>query len=303
MESRKAVPGAIQAAPAIPASSSRAQGRGLSPVARALSRDPMSAGACGLILLLLAISLVSPFLPLADPSQQALALRRQPPSLQHPFGNDEFGRDILARVLNGGRTTIPASIAAVLLAVVPGSLLGVIAAVRRGWAESVIMRAADIMLAFPYFVEAIILVAILGRGLPQAVVAIGVANLPGLVRIARSAALSVAQEGYVEAAAAVGCGSWRILLRHVLPNAVGPIIAAATTTLGASVLGIAGLGFLGLGAQPPEPEWGAMLGAGRAFITDAPHIASFPGLAIALFVLCSNLVGDGLRDAFDPASR
>jgi ABC-type dipeptide/oligopeptide/nickel transport system permease subunit len=252
-----------------------------------------------MVVLMLAVSLVSPLLFLPDPTQQALSLRRQGPSLAHPFGNDELGRDMLSRVVNGGRTTIPAGIAAVLVAAVPGTLLGILAGFRRGWADVLITRGADVMLAFPYFVEAIILVAILGRGLPQAVVGIGVANLPGFVRIARSLALTTSREVYVEAAAVVGCSGGRVLFRHILPNTLGPVLAAAATTFGASVLGIAGLGFLGLGAQPPEPEWGTMLGAGRSYVTDAPHIAAIPGVAIALLVLCVNLASDGLRDTLE----
>jgi ABC-type dipeptide/oligopeptide/nickel transport system permease subunit len=223
-----------------------------------------------------------------------------PPSAQHLMGTDAFGRDLLSRVVYGGRTTILASICVVLLGCVFGSALGLVAGYFGGAVGFVIMRVIDLLLAFPGILLALAVSAVLGPGLVNGVIAIAAILMPIYARLVAGATIEVRHLPYVDAAVTLGSGPWRIILRHVLPNVSSGIIVLTTTWLGVASLWIAALGFIGLGVQPPTPEWGAILNDGQNYISFAWWITVFPGMALALFVVGVNLIGDGLRDELDP---
>ncbi len=244
----------------------------------------------------LAAPILAPYSPTAaDPVNQLL-----PPSLAHPAGTDLFGRDVWSRLLWGGRLSLAAGILAVTLAALPGSLLGMLAGYSGGWLDALLMRLVDMLLAFPSLLLALALVAWLGPGLVGAALAVGLAGIPRFARLVRAATLGVRSEVYIEAARVIGCRPERILLRHVAPNVRGAVIVLGSLELGYALLNIGALSFLGLGAQPPTPEWGAMLAEGRTLLRDAPWVTTAPGLAITLTVLAFNMLGDALRDALDP---
>ncbi len=238
-----------------------------------------------------------------DPIDQDFASQLQPPSATHLFGTDEFGRDIFSRVLYGARVALRVGVVADAIATALGVLLGVVAGFFAGWLDAIITRLVDVMLAFPYLLLAMIVVAILGPGLTNAMVAIAIVYTPQMARVVRGVVLSVKEQEFVEAARAIGTGGFRTLGRHVLPNILSPIIVMATLTIGFMIVETAGLSFLGLGASPPTAEWGSMLATGRGFMLTAPWIATFPGLAILVTVVGFNLIGDGLRDLLDPRLR
>ena len=242
---------------------------------------------------------VSPY----SPVRQDFRIERQPPSAQHLMGTDEFGRDVFSRIIWGAQASLQAGAVAATLALVVGLVLGMLAAYYGGRADNVIMRAMDIVLAFPYILLAIAVVAILGPGLRNAMIAIAIIYIPHYARVVRGAVLSVRARDYVEAARALGAADGRVMVQHVLPNTLAPIIVQTTLTVGVAIIDTAGLSFLGLGTQPPTPDWGNMLAAGRNYVIDSPWIATFPGLAILVTVLAFNLMGDALRDAFDPRLR
>jgi len=242
---------------------------------------------------------VSPY----SPVRQDFRIERQPPSAQHLMGTDEFGRDVFSRVIWGAQASLQAGAVAASIALVFGLVLGMLAAYYGGRADNLIMRAMDIVLAFPYILLAIAVVAILGPGLRNAMIAIAIIYIPHYARVVRGAVLSVRARDYVEAARALGAADGRVMVQHVLPNALAPVIVQTTLTVGVAIIDTAGLSFLGLGTQPPTPDWGNMLSAGRNYVIDSPWIATFPGLAILVTVLAFNLMGDALRDAFDPRLR
>lgn len=250
----------------------------------------------GFLLLAFAAPLIAP----ADPMQQALYNRLSPPTLAHPFGTDDFGRDILSRVIYGARISLRVGVVAVLIALVLGTGIGLVAGYWGGWIDQVLMRVMDLLLAFPSILLAIGIVAILGPGLENAMLAVGIVAVPQYARLVRASVLTVRETDYVLAAHALGASDVRILTIAILPNCLAPLIVQATLGLATAILDAAGLSFLGLGAQPPTPEWGAMLSQGRELIVRAPWVLTFPGGAIFLTVLAFNLVGDGLRDALDP---
>lgn len=222
------------------------------------------------------------------------------PSWEHPFGTDKLGRDIASRVVYGARVSLIVGVLAVAIMVLIGLVMGAIAAYYGGIWDSIIMRLADIFFAFPYILFAITLIAVLGRrGIENVFLAIGLLGWPSIARVFRSSVLSVKENEYVDAARALGASTWRILFRHILPNAVAPIIVYATMSIGGAILTEAALSFLGMGVQPPNPSWGNMLSDARAFMQSAPHMMLFPGLAILTTVLAFVLLGDGLRDALD----
>ncbi len=256
------------------------------------------------ILLVFAVAAVfAPLLTPYDPAAQDLSSAFLAPSLEHPFGTDDLGQDILARVMYGGRYTLAIGVVAVAIAAVIGVPLGLISGYAGGATDMAIQRVTDILLSFNPFLLALVLVAVFGVGIETVTVAAGIGVTPQFIRLARGQALSLREEVYVEAAIAFGSSPSAILLRHVLRNALTPILVYATLNVGVTILVAAGLGFLGLGVQPPTPEWGTMLGTARSFIFKASYQLTFPGLAIFLAVLSFNLVGDGLRDAFDPSLR
>ncbi len=245
-------------------------------------------------------ALLAPVISPYDPIAQDLAMRRRPPSQEHWMGRDDLGRDILSRVIYGTRLSLQVGVLSVGFAIVIGALAGAISGYAGGWVDHIVMRIMDIMLAFPALLLAIAIVTILGPGLLNMLYAIGIVSIPAYARIVRGSVLSAKEQEYVVAARAVGVPPVRILFRNILPNCLTPLLVQGTLGIGTAILDAAGLSFLGLGAQPPEPEWGAMLGQGRYSMFTAPHIVLFPGLAIMLTVLGFNLLGDGLRDALDP---
>lgn len=224
----------------------------------------------------------------------------EPPGLEHPFGTDSLGRDVLARTVYSTKVSIQVALTSVLVAAVVGSLLGVLAGYARGYTETVLMRFVDVMLGFPALVLAIGVVAALGFSLQNVIIALGIVYVPQFARIARSTALSVSQEEYVDAARALGYSQTHIVAREVLPNCISPLLVQASLLMAFAIIAEASLSFLGLGVQPPTPSWGGMVAAGSGYLTSAPWISLFPGLAIFVTVLGFNLVGDGLRDALDP---
>jgi len=256
-----------------------------------------------LLLALLVLSLAAPLLTASDPLRQQLSQALRPASAAHPLGTDHLGRDMAARLLYGGRLSLLIGFLAVGVGVAVGVPLGAISGFYGGRADLVIQRLADILLSFPDFLLALSLVAILGVGLQNVIVAVGISAVPRFIRLVRGSVLSIREQVYVEAAHALGRRRPGILFRHVLPNALAPVIVQATLSLGFAILVAAGLGFLGLGVQPPTAEWGTMLGEGRQYIFRSPALTTYPGLAIFLAVLGFNLFGDGLRDALDPRMR
>ncbi len=256
------------------------------------------------ILLVFAVAAIfAPLLTPYDPTAQDLSSAFLAPSAAHPFGTDDLGQDILARIMYGGRYTLAIGAVAVSIAAIVGVPFGLVSGYAGGATDMVIQRITDILLSFNPFLLALVLVAVFGVGIETVTIAAGIGVIPQFIRLARGQALSLREEVYVEAAVAFGESSAAILGRHVLRNALTPIIVYATLNIGVTVLVAAGLGFLGLGVQPPTPEWGTMLGTARSFIFKASYEMTFPGLAIFLAVLSFNLVGDGLRDAFDPSLR
>lgn len=232
--------------------------------------------------------------------QQSAASRLSPPSLQHWLGTDEVGRDILARIVHGARISLPVAFATIVIASAVGGILGAIAGYGSKTADNLIMRFMDIFLAIPSILMSIALVSALGPGMGNLLLAISISNIPPFARIVRSSVLTIRNEEYIEAARAIGAHDGRIIFRHIIPNCMAPIIVQATLCIAGSILSIASLSFIGLGIQPPTPEWGSMLSGGRQYIRYAWWVCAFPGIAIMLTILSLNLLGDGLRDALDP---
>jgi ABC-type dipeptide/oligopeptide/nickel transport system permease subunit len=254
----------------------------------------------GLVAAVLAAAL-APWLPLVDPDAVDTVKRLQPPlSAGHLLGTDEFGRDLLSRLIWGARVSLLAGVATAAAAMLIGVLLGIVGGFYSGWVENVVMRLTDILMAFPYVLLAIVLVAGLGPGLRNAMIAIAIVGFPIYTRLVRGVVLILREREFVEAARALGARDALILGRHVLPHLVSPVIVAFSLDVGAKILITAGLSFLGLGTQPPTADWGSMLATGRQFAILSPHVALLPGLAIFAIVLALNLVGDALRDLLDP---
>jgi ABC-type dipeptide/oligopeptide/nickel transport system permease subunit len=270
---------------------------------RRLRRDKLAIAGMLLIALFVIAAIFAPLIAPYNPIEQSLLQRRQPPSRQHWMGLDEVGRDVFSRLIFGARASLQVGLLSVSLAILVGSILGAVSGYLGGWVDQAIMRFMDILLAFPGLLLAIAVVSILGPGLMNMLYAIGFVSIPVYARIMRASVLAVREQDFVMAARAVGVPEQRMLLREILPNCLTPIIVAGTLGIATAILDAAGLSFLGLGAQPPTPEWGTMLGEGRGSVFTAPHIVLFPGLAIMLNVLGFNLLGDGLRDALDPRLR
>ena len=268
-----------------------------------LLRSRSAAFGMALIAVVLLVAIAGPALAPYDPLKPAPLDRLQGPSEAHVFGTDSLGRDILSRVIYGARISILIGLISVTISLVPGTLLGLVSGYFGGRIDSLIMRLMDMLLAFPAILLAIFITAILEPNLTNTMVAVGIVYIPHYARIVRSSVLSLKEQLFVQAIAHLGGSHLRILGRHILPNALPPIIVYATLGMGTAVLQAAALGFLGLGAQPPQPEWGAMLSEGRQYIQIAPHVAAFPGAAILVLVLGFNLFGDGLRDVLDPSLR
>lgn len=270
---------------------------------RRFRKNKMALVGLGIVVFFILLAIFAPLLAPYDFKEQNLAERLQPPSSKHLFGTDDFGRDIFSRVIYGARISLWVGFFSVLGSVIVGSMLGIIAGYYGRWIDGIISRLFDIMLAFPSILLAIGIVAVLGPSLQNALIAIAVINIPNFGRLIRSRVLSIKQEEYVMAAKAIGMSDMRILFHHILPNSMAPIIVQGTLAIATAIIEAAALGFLGLGAQPPNPEWGKMLADSKDFLTQAPWTMVFPGIAIMLTVLGFNLMGDGLRDALDPRMK
>ena len=269
----------------------------------AILGDPLSVGA---IVLIAAFALAAAFAPLiapADPLAQELAARLQPPSAAHWLGTDQLGRDVLSRLLYGARISLVIGLVVVVAAGVLGTLVGIVAGYAGGWIDEALMRFTEVFLAFPPLILAMAIAGALGPSLTNAIIAIAAVTWAVYARLARGQILSLRRREYVEAAHAIGASRARILFRHLLPNALAPLLVQASFDMGSAIISAAGLSFIGFGAQPPTPEWGVMISEGRNFISTEPWLSLFPGLAILLAVGSFNVLGDGLRDALDPRLR
>lgn len=253
-----------------------------------------------MLVLLVAMAVLADWIAPYRPFEQVPTDRLSPPGGKYLLGADHLGRDIFSRIIHGARYSLSVGIVAVGIGLVVGSLIGFVSGYCGRWIDSVLMRCMDVLLAFPGILLALAVVAALGPGLYNVMVAIGIWSVPIYARIARGSTLSIKQQEYVQAARALGAGDVRILRLHVLPNSLAPLLVLSSLRMATAILSAAGLSFLGLGAQAPTPEWGAMLNDGRQYIQVAPHVATFPGLAIMIAVLSFNFLGDGLRDVFDP---
>lgn len=255
------------------------------------------------VIIILALVFCALFAPLIAPygyDDQNIANALQSPSAEHIFGTDNFGRDIFSRVIYGSRISLQVGLLAVSVAIVVGGTLGALAAFYGGKTDSIIMRCMDVLMAIPGMLLAIAIAASLGPGLSNMMIAIGVGSVPSYARVVRAAVLTVKEQEYIEAARSIGANDYRIILKHILPNALAPIIVQATLGVAGAILSCATLSFLGLGIAPPVPEWGSMLSAARQYLRSDWYMATFPGLFIMLTVYALNIVGDGLRDAIDP---
>jgi ABC-type dipeptide/oligopeptide/nickel transport system permease subunit len=291
------------------------EGRSAAPAARAgitaraaarrlFARNRLAAAALLVLGLAVAAAVLAPGLPLADPDRVDTANRLRPPLTPgHALGTDEFGRDMLSRLVWGARVSLLAGFGTAALAMLIGVGLGILGGYHTGWIETVVMRLTDILMAFPYILLAIAIVAGVGPGLRNAMLAIAIVGFPFYTRLVRSVVLSLKGREFVEAARALGSPDGAILVRHVLPHLLSPVLVAFSLDIGAKILATAGLSFLGLGTQPPTADWGSMLATGRQFVILRPHVALLPGLAIFVVVVATNLVGDALRDLLDPRIR
>jgi peptide/nickel transport system permease protein len=266
-------------------------------------RDPLSLISTIVIILFILVGIfayqVAPY-PLEGAGKTNVANTLMPPSLEHPFGTDKLGRDVLSRVIVGARPALIVPIGVVLFAVLIGAPLGAIAGYKGGWIDETIMRITDLFLAFPSLLLAMAIAAALGRGIQNAAIALIITWWPWYTRLVRGVTISLKERYFVEAAQAIGVRDSTIILRHILPNTISAILVQATVDLGTVILAMGGLAFLGLGTQPPSPDWGLMVSEGRTYILEQWWISTFPGLAIFIVVLAFNLIGDTMRDIFDP---
>jgi peptide/nickel transport system permease protein len=265
-----------------------------------LAQRRMAVAGFAVVLFFIALAVLAPLVSPYDPMAASWSAVRKAPSLAHLFGTDEIGRDVLARVVWGSRASLLAGLVSVSLALAAGVPVGLVSGYFGGIVDGLLMRIVDAMLAIPFLILAIALAAFLGPSLLNAMIAIGVTQTPIFARLARAQVLAVKHEDYIEAARAVGNPHYRIVLRHIFPNIVPALLVQATLAAAAAIIAEASLSFLGLGQQPPDPSWGSMLNTAKNFISQAPWMALWPGMAIFLLVLSLNLFGDGLRDALDP---
>ncbi|ARD47744.1 peptide ABC transporter permease [Sporosarcina sp. P37] len=256
-----------------------------------------------IVLFFILLALFGPLVTKEGINEQLMADRLQPPSSEYWFGTDDFGRDIFSRIIHGARISLSVGFFSVVGSIVVGSFLGIIAGYYGRWVDTIISRIFDIMLAFPSILLAIAIVSVLGPSLRNALIAIAIINVPNFGRLIRSKVLSIKEDEYITAAKAIGMKDFRILFSHILPNSMAPVIVQGTLAIATAILEAAALGFLGLGAEAPYPEWGKMLADSKDYLQNAPWTMIFPGLAIMLTVLGFNLMGDGLRDALDPKMK
>lgn len=253
-----------------------------------------------IVILFLIIGLFAPLIAPNDPLEHSLQHMLAKPSIDHPLGRDELGRCILSRIIYGARISLMIGLIVISIGILVGVPLGIVSAYYGGKTDFIIQRFIDTLLTFPGILLALLLIAMLGVGLQNVMIAVGISTIPIYARLSRSSVLSIMGRQYIEAARSIGASDSRIILHHILPNSLSPIIVQSTLHMATAILWAAGLGFLGLGVSPPTPEWGAMLNGGRQYIRVAYHVATFPGMMIFVTVLGFNLLGDGLRDALDP---
>ncbi|ANE45652.1 peptide ABC transporter permease [Paenibacillus swuensis] len=270
---------------------------------RSFRRNKLAMIGLCIIVFFVVIALLAPVITQYDYKEQVLMDRLQKPSAQHWFGTDDLGRDLFSRIVYGTRISLWVGTSSVVVSIIVGVFLGIVAGFYGRWLDMLISRFFDILLAFPSILLAIAIVAALGPSLQNSLLAIAIINVPVFGRLVRARVLSLREEEYITAAKALGMKNGRILLHHILPNCLGPVIVAGTLGVATAIIEAAALGFLGMGAQPPEPEWGKMLSDSRQFIQKAPWTVLFPGLSIMLTVLGFNLMGDGLRDVLDPRMK
>ncbi|HEX7103080.1 MAG TPA: ABC transporter permease [Nitrolancea sp.] len=256
-----------------------------------------------IFLLIILVAIIAPLLAPYDPIKLNVVDSLQAPSGRHWLGTDQFGRDILSRIIYGARISVAMGLVAVAISVVGGTVLGLVSGYFRGVTDMLVSRLVDVMLGFPGILLALVVIAVLGTNLSSAMIAVGVSGMPIFIRVVRGSTLSAREYQYVEAARVVGCGNFRILFRHVMPNVAAPIIVLATLGIPSAIIAGAALSFLGLGIKPPTADWGEMLSNGRSFMSTAWWLSTFPGLALMIMVMAINLFGDGLRDALDPRMR
>lgn len=271
-------------------------------VARRFVKRPLAVVGLVLVIGFVVFAVVGPFL-LPDPNRQDFATLLQPPSLAHFLGTDDLGRDVFARIASGARVSLLAGVMSTAIAMIVGISLGLFTGFYRGWFDVVFMRIIDVMLAFPFLIFAVGLAAILGASLTNVIIALGVSQIPEVVRIARGEAMALREQEFVSGAVADGARDFSIMARYIAPNAMSAFIVQATVAIPGAIIGEATLSFLGLGVQPPMSSWGIMLTSAQQFLAQAPYLALFPGVAIALTTLGFNLLGDGLRDALDPKEK
>ncbi|MFC4454159.1 nickel transporter permease [Deinococcus sonorensis] len=269
---------------------------------RRLLRNPGALTGLVMLAILLLCALLLPPL-LGSPLAQNLDLRLRPPSAAHPFGTDQLGRDVLSRTMNGARLSLGLGVSVMLASLLIGSVIGLMAGLLRGWWDEALMRLTDIFLAFPSLILAMAISAALGPNLINVMIAVALVSWPTYARLIRAQVLALREQEFIQAAQALGSSPSRVALRHLLPNSVAPLLIQASFDVGSAILTAAGLGFIGFGAQPPTPEWGAMVSETRNYIAQAPWASSAPALAILFTVLAFNLIGDGLRDVLDPRGR
>ncbi len=269
-------------------------------LARKFLRSKSGIIGLALVLLLILTAIVAGWIAPYDPLQMATGGMLEAPSWAHPFGTDEFGRDLFSRVIYGARLTLRVGLVAVGISLTCGFLIGIVAGYAGGWTERILMRSSDVLFSFTETLIALAAVAVLGPSLDNAIIAVGIAQIPFYARVTYSVALVEINKPYIDAGRAIGAGHLRMIFLHVLPNVVPPMIVVASLGVSTALLTAAGLSYLGLGAQPPQPEWGYMLSAGQNYFKSAPWLMMFPGVAIVIAVLGFNLLGDGLREMLDP---
>ena len=270
---------------------------------KSLFRSPSAKIGGVIFLILLVTAILAPIIAPYDPFELGVGKGLTPPNGTHWFGTDEFGRDLFSRIIYGTRLTLQIGMIAVGISMTSGVLIGLVAGYAGGWIETILMRAVDVLFSFTEILIALAAVAVLGPSLTNAMIAVGISSIPFYARVTYGAVLVEKNKDYFKAAQALGAKHFRLIFRHLLPNVLSPIIVVATVGVSVAILAASALSFLGLGAQPPSPEWGAILAAGRDYFRSAPWITTFPGVAIALTVLSFNLLGDGLREALDPQQR
>jgi peptide/nickel transport system permease protein len=270
---------------------------------RSLGRNPATLMGSIVVLVMLSVALSAPVLAPYSFKEMHVQDRLKSPDPQYLLGTDEFGRDLLSRIIYGSRVSMAASILAVAIAMLVGTILGCLAGYEGGWFDEITMRIMDMIMAFPYVILAITLVTILGPGFRNVILIIGLLRIPHFARVSRSAVLTLKNEEFVLAAQSLGQTKYRVLFRHILPNCLTPLVVVASLAAGTAITAESALSFLGLGIQPPMSSWGTMLADGQKYLFNAPWMATFPGIAITLTVLAYNLVGDGLRDILDPKFR